>query len=464
MSGSEAAVRDSGSARARWSGYGDLGPAYGGEPPRAGGVLRCVLWAALLSAAALAACLAFEAAYMFRFYPDTHINGTDVSGMTALEASDAVEAAAMHDVAIRFRSCEAVIPAGDLGLKLSFEPSVGSLASGQSGMPWGRHEYECEASAHYDKAVVLAAVNAMLEANPDVGARTDPGLAFTADGRLSYHDGAAGYARDDAAARDLIAELIMAGAWEIDVSGMDCYDVPYTVIPDPGLSALADAWNLRADPGLVFLTGSGERWFEAEDLMAHAIRSGSSILLDGPWVRETVSGWAGLEPASGLSARGVPVSAEAMACILEARNRSLSEAVMRAFEDGRTRVDLDCSDMASWLSAGYVLSLDPDAEWAVLYYGGEAVASCAASFNDPSAVLRDAAAAVPGDGDIVLSTGHSVGGPGCSVELSDPAAILDALSGNVLRCAVIVGQGAGPAESHSLPEGQARYALDLVGQ
>lgn len=458
---------ESGEARRAWEGYEDLSPEAGFDRAPLGPwpVVWALAWMSFAAALVLCGYLACSAYYMFRFYPNTYINDVAVGNMTTLEAMDAVSGSVSKDVELVFRSGTAVIPVDELGASVACDPSVAFLASRQTGFPWVRHDYVTEVSVSYDRPVLLAAVNAALASVPDAAAASKPGVGFDGDGHMAYHDGTAAYERDDDAARDLAAAAVEAGSWSVDLRSADCYDSPYASVPDRDLENLAVQWNARVDAGLYFECGGSTHGFEAAVLAEHASRSGSTVNIDGQWLRETVAGWLGdaaSRDSAGLSVRGAAVSEGAAAAMAEARLLHAADTAVAAFRDGASGVALDTSGLREWLSGGFVLVLDRDAGWATLYKDGAVAASCGASFPRDY-LVADVLAVSPAGDRIALSDGSDVGGPGCRIELADTQSMLDALGGAELKCAVMVAQGGAPVESHSLPAGPDSYNVDFGG-
>lgn len=456
--------------RAIWEGYEEIE-----EPGSPSGwglgwlALRGAAWVAFLSALVLACYLLTGVYYTFRFYPSTYVNGTDVSGMTVAEASEALSAGALKDVSVTLRSGTYAIPADGAGARVSFDPSVGSLASGQSGWPWSRHEHACDVSVEYDKTAVLAAVNELLDAHPESEQMKPAGISFDDRGLMEYRPGVSAYSRDDAAARDIIAAQVMAGATEIDVTALECYDEPYALLPDPALENAAEQWNLRFEPPLEFRCGSRSVSIVRTDMASHASRSGSSLSVDGEWLRDTVASWfepgndTGGEIGASVSVRGVPVSDAGMAVLRDSRVRLTAYAVMEAFSSGMSGTELDASGMQEWLDRGPVLALDPVAGWAVVYVGGEALMSCAASFHNGMDDVRDVVAAVREEEKLRLSDGMTVGGVGCNVELADPEAMFAVFAESAPRCVAYLAQDGRPVASQELPLAPSSYGLSFPG-
>lgn len=453
--------------RETWEGYEDLEEP--GDPAGWGLgwlLLRGAVWVTFLSGAVLACYLLVSISYTFRFYPSTYLNGIDVSNMTVLDASDALAAETVRDVSVTLRSGTYTIPAKGTGAKVTFEPSVGSLASGQEGWPLSRHEYECSVSVEYDKTEVLAAVNALLEEHPESASAQRAGISFDDTGCMEYRPGTGAYERDDAAARDAIAAQVMAGATEIDVTALDCYDAPYALLPDAALENAATQWNARFAPPVEFRCAGQARSLVRTDMAAHAARSGSSLAIDGAWLRETVASWLPAEdgaPEGSLAVRGVPVSEAGAAALKESRLLLTTEAVLDAFCSGTSGTELDTAAFGDWLEAGPVLALDPDAEWAVVYVGGDALKSCAAKFHNGTGKLRDVVAAAREDAKLRLSDGMTVGGAGCNVELADPEGMFSVFGESAPRCVVYLAQDGDAVRSQEPLAAPASYPLDFPG-
>lgn len=154
-----------------------------------------------LAPAAIAAVLAVAAgAYAFtagkyrtRFFPNTTINGVDVSELTAAETEELLNReAAEYSLTVSARNCEPeTLTAAQTGFRYVFDDTMDRLIGEQNPFAWAAHlgketEYRMDTVAAMDEKEFKAALEGLACMDPEKA--SDP-----VDARLSEYEGSTGY-------------------------------------------------------------------------------------------------------------------------------------------------------------------------------------------------------------------------------------------------------------------------------
>ena len=154
-----------------------------------------------LAPAAIAAVLAVAAgAYAFtagkyrtRFFPNTTINGVDVSELTAAETEELLnQEAAEYSLTVSARNCEPeTLTAAQTGFRYVFDDTMDRLIGEQNPFAWAAHlgketEYRMDTVAAMDGKEFKAALEGLACMDPEKA--SDP-----VDARLSEYEGSTGY-------------------------------------------------------------------------------------------------------------------------------------------------------------------------------------------------------------------------------------------------------------------------------
>ena len=214
-------------------------------------LIPSVLAAALAAAAGWYAFTAQK--YRTRFFPNTTINGVDVSELTAAETEELLnEEAAKYTLKVSARNCEPeILTADQTGFRYVFDDTMDQLIGTQNPFAWAAHlsketEYRMDTVAALDDAAFEAAVNAL--ACMDESRAVDP-----TDAHLSEFEGSTGYrvisedqgCRIDRELAESSIRSAMTGMEEsIDLETIDgMYAVPSVTKDDAVLTTLCRNLN-----------------------------------------------------------------------------------------------------------------------------------------------------------------------------------------------------------------------------
>lgn len=243
------------------------------DPEKKKKVRRRVLLAAVICAAVLAVSAfgwycAESRRYAGVFFPNTTLNGIDVSQMTAEEAKKSInDQVAGYQITVKSRgNSDEIIRGTDVGLTYAFDSTIDQLIAGQKPLDWYFHrsqatDYKVDTLAKIDDGSFSAAVGRLV--CMDKTRFTKP-----ADARISDYQKGSGYTvipeqtgnvLDTAKAAELIRKSIVELQKEINLetAGDSLYENPQVLSTDDKLNKTCKNLNQYVLTEIDYTDGKG---------------------------------------------------------------------------------------------------------------------------------------------------------------------------------------------------------------
>lgn len=395
----------------------------------------------------------FALRYSFGFYPNTYVNGVDVSGMDPVSAGRAVCGDAYgYELAVCFRDGERTLTSEDLGISVTFDPSLGSLLEDRSDGGfwdhlWHRHDYSVEVFVEYDEFMTVGSVNRLLAGFPEGAYGKPAGTARSDDGLLLYVDGVQSTRRDDSVARDLILAALDRHDMWLDLRESDCYLDPYSAQDDEILRTTVDWYNDLLGRLPSYSLGGFTVSFDPADASSRMrVTDGSCVEIERDYVRGVIAGtdpYAAMFEGGSYYLHAIPVGDDVKAFLKQVWLECAVDRVVSDMAAGGSS-QLPSTDGSVWLSSGYCVLLKPSDGTVVLQKNGVTVGTYQADFVNASVWRRVGpcvCAAYVEDGSVRLSNGVTLGPSGCDVLVADIDGLVDAVGAERLRYAAIQAEG-----------------------
>lgn len=239
--------------------------------------------------------------YSFRFYPNTSLNGQDISGMSVADVESLTEQTVdAYQLHVILREGEFWLSADDLGLHMEYEPTVRSLLSRQSSPSWifsffQDHTYESEVILTYDDMEAKLAIGNRFILCPARHDDVDAWLRSNGDGSFTYQPGVHASERDEGIGREKIFAAFLSLQDELDLRESEMYSSPYVTQDDSVLAAMADAWNSRIERTFVYRLNGQDVQVSLRSLASQAVYQCGQIVLSGEILKSMVDDWLGMD-------------------------------------------------------------------------------------------------------------------------------------------------------------------------
>lgn len=237
-------------------------------------------------------------AYKTVFFPNTRINGVDVSDRTLDEVKSAFSAATdRYQLAVLPRGGETETIGGtDISLHTVFDGKLEQILADQNPYRWilhlrGSRDYRIETMVAWDEEALTAAVSA-LECM-DESRMIAPKDAYLSD----YTEGQGYQVVPEENGTTLRREAVMtavSGAVknlvpEISLEALGCYEEPAVRSGDPALNAERDARNHYVNVTVTYTFGDQTEVLGGSQIREWLVGSGADISLDSAAVTEYVA-------------------------------------------------------------------------------------------------------------------------------------------------------------------------------
>lgn len=198
------------------------------------------------------------------FYPNTIVNGIDVSGRTPEQAKEMIAAGIKgYILKINTRTGEEQIAGSDIDLHPEYDDSLEYILNGQSTILWGKSlmkevSYTISAMTAYDQEKLNSAVNGLSCMDPErMEAPKDAVLSDYIDG-VGYQiiPEEQGCSLDSERVMQGIAEAIVNLQPELSLEEMDAYKKPQITSEDEELNKRLASLNQYAQMTVTYLFGS----------------------------------------------------------------------------------------------------------------------------------------------------------------------------------------------------------------
>lgn len=262
--------------------------------------------AVIAGAAALAVVVAAGAVYVGLgqkykrvYFPNTTINGLDVSGLTPEEIKDRITAETSgYTLTLQERGgASEVISGSDIGFHPEFDGTLEQILNDQSVFAWGFHigryvDYTIDTMAVFDEAKLFDAVAALSCLKPEQA--VEPENAYISD----YISGT-GYEivpENEGASPDLellssaVHEAILNFKETLSLEDAGVYKKPQITADDKALNAELAAWNKYVQTRVTYRFGSKSEILDGEKLHTWLVSDGQGgVSLDESKISEYVS-------------------------------------------------------------------------------------------------------------------------------------------------------------------------------
>ena len=316
--------------------------------------LTAALWAAFVIL--IAAVAGLGAAYLYgasvyrtRFYPNTTINGVDVSKMTAEEARAAVlpHAETYELTIIEKDGAQEVLSAEELGWNPDDNGRFDQIISAQDPEHWylhirEPHSYEEEIIASVDTVLADQAI-AGLTCLTDYVRPADAQLVKLADGTYEAREEIEGSKLWEEKATDAIFSALETGAESVDLTNPDCYQHPEVTLAGSSITERAETWNRLLTAEISVQFGNGTETVSGGLLKQYITDDGQSVSFSEGWIVPMVVCWAEKYNTYG-AARGFTTHAGNRIVLPEGGTygryldvSGTAEAVREAISEGGTR-------------------------------------------------------------------------------------------------------------------------------
>ena len=237
-------------------------------------------------------------AYKTVFFPNTRINGVDVSDRTLEEVKSAFSAATdRYRLSVLTRGGETeTIDGGAIGLHTVFDGKLEQILADQNPYRWvlhlrGSRDYRIETMVAWDEEALTAAVSGV--ECMDEGRMTPPRDAYLSD----YTEGQGYQVVPEENGTTLKREAVMtavSGAVknlvpEISLEALGCYEEPAVRAVDPALNAERDARNHYVNVTVTYTFGDQTEALNGSRIREWLVGSGADISLDSAAVTEYVA-------------------------------------------------------------------------------------------------------------------------------------------------------------------------------
>ena len=205
--------------------------------------------------------------YSMHFYPNSYINGIDVSDMTGSEARALVSDGVSEDYSllVHLKSGDVVLHGSDIRYMTEFTPGPSMFVMRQDPFCWPvemysgkRHEYETVFSSSYND---MKMVTVMAGLSTEIGENRYPSPGYledNEDGSMTYVAGTPSTRRDAGVINDAIRDAISRGLTEIDLSNSEAYaEDTLDMEREEALRVYCEEWNLLLDTELVYRDAEG---------------------------------------------------------------------------------------------------------------------------------------------------------------------------------------------------------------
>lgn len=266
----------------------------------------CRKIAAAVGGAVLAAAVAAGAVYAGMgqkykraYFPNTTINGLDVSGLTPEEAKTKMTGETSgYTLTIQERGGESeVIHGSDIGLHPEFDGTLEQILENQSPLTWGFHigryvDYTIDTMAAFDDAKLSNAVSGLECLKPE---RTEaPQDAYISD----YISGKGyeivpekqGTSPEVQLLSDAVQDAILNFQDTLSLEDADVYEKPQITADNEALNAELSAWNKYVNTTVTYRFGSQSEVLDGEKIHTWLVSDGQGgVSLDEAQVADYVS-------------------------------------------------------------------------------------------------------------------------------------------------------------------------------
>ncbi len=249
--------------------------------------------------------------YKTVFFPNTYVNGIDVSNMTVDEVKELVASRiGDYTLTITGRGGEREIITGDqVGYRYVFDGSLEKYLSGQDPMDWWNHrkkttEYQIDTLITIDEEMLAARVEELsfLDEEKFVEPQDARLTEFVPGQGVSIIPEQLGSALDCDAVREAVTEAVLALRTELSLEDLDVYRKPAVTSDDPQLKAEAEAINRFLDLSVTYQFGDVTQVLDSATILSWiTFGDDGQVTLDQEQVAAYVAALATLYDTAGKS-------------------------------------------------------------------------------------------------------------------------------------------------------------------
>ena len=273
----------------------------GQERKRAGRKIAVAVGGAVLTAAVAAGAVYVGMGQKYKrvYFPNTTINGLDVSGLTPEETKTKItEGTSGYTLTLQERGgADEVICGSEIGLHPEFDGTLEQILQNQSTLAWGFHvgryvDYTIDTMAAFDETKLSDAVSGLNCLKPEQAAAPE-------DAYISDYISGTGYEivpenpgakPDPQLLSDAVKDAILNFQETLSLEEADVYEKPQITADNEALNAELAAWNQYVHTTVTYRFGSKNEVLDGEKIHTWLVSDGQGgVSLDESKIGEYVS-------------------------------------------------------------------------------------------------------------------------------------------------------------------------------